>query len=118
MKHIISSILFLLILLCLSVFVFDPSNLYFEIPWLDVPMHILGGFGVASLVISVFAYRKHKASFVVVLALYLCVAVGWEFYELAHALVRAISWNGWPDTLSDIFNGAIGASVAFFLLKK
>jgi hypothetical protein len=50
MKHIIISALYLLTLFCLSHFVFDPSYLYNEIPWLDIPMHIMGGFVVGVLV--------------------------------------------------------------------
>lgn len=118
MKHIISSVLFLVILLCISVFIFDPANLYFELPWLDIPMHGLGGFGVASFALAVLAYKKQKVTFVVVLSFYLCVAVGWESYEYVKDIAHAHPWNGWQDTISDVINGAIGATVAFFLLKK
>lgn len=118
MKHIISSVLYLVILLCLSKFVFDPTNLYYELPWLDIPMHVMGGFGVASLVMSVARYRGTRLSFVTVLMLYLVVAIGWEFYELAHDMMRHMEWNGWGDTLGDIFNGAVGSSIAYYLLKK
>ena len=118
MKHIISSGLYLIILLCLSVFVFDATNLYYELPWLDIPMHVMGGFGVASFVMSVVFYSKQKISLVQVLILYLCVAVGWELYELAGDLMRSTQWNGWPDTLADVFNGGVGAMIAYYLLKK
>ena len=37
---------------------FEPTYLYYEIWWLDIPMHILGGMGVASLTYSVFLYKK------------------------------------------------------------
>ncbi len=110
--------MFLVVLLCLSVFVFDPTRLYFELPWLDIPMHVLGGFGVASFVIAVATYGKQKFSLVQVLLLYLCVAVVWESYEFAHDLIRGHVWNGWHDTLWDTINGGIGATVAFFVLKK
>lgn len=119
MKHIIFSALFLIILLCLSVFIFDPTNLYFEIPWLDIPMHVLGGFGVASFVIAVVLHSKQKLTLTQVIILYMCVAVTWELYEIIKdVLVHKISWNGWHDTLLDIINGALGAIAAFFLLKK
>lgn len=119
MKNIIISVFFLLSLLSLSVFIFDPAHLYFEIPWLDIPMHILGGFGVVSFVLAVSLYGKQKLSFFQLLILYLCVAVTWELYEfIKDALIHHTSWNGWHDTLWDIINGALGAAVAFFLLKK
>jgi hypothetical protein len=118
MKHIISSALYLIILLCLSKFIFDPTYLYYEIPWLDIPMHIMGGFGVTSLSLAIATYKKKKMSYTSVLLLYLAVAVGWEVYEFASDTINNMSWNGWPDTLSDIFNGGLGASVAYYLLKK
>ena len=119
MKHIISSAFFLIILLCLSVFIFDPTNLYYELPWLDIPMHVLGGFGVASFVLAVATYGKQKLSLTHVLILYMCVAVAWELYEIVKdVFVYTRVWNDWPDTLSDVINGAIGAVVAFFLIKK
>lgn len=118
MRQIIISGFFLLALLCLSVFIFDPTHLYFELPWLDIPMHILGGFGVASFVISIATYGKQKLSLTHVFILYLCVAVTWELYEFAHDLLRGTVWNGWPDTIKDLFDGAVGATTAFFLLKK
>ena len=118
MKHIISSTLYLIILLCLSKFIFDPTYLYYEIPWLDIPMHVMGGFGVASLVLAVSAYKKKKMTFVSVLLIYLFIAVGWEVYEFIQDTMNNVSWNGWEDTLSDIANGAIGSSVAYYLLKK
>lgn len=118
MKSIISSTLYLAALYSLSAFVFDPTRLYYELPWLDIPMHVLGGFGVASLALSVARYQNYKLSFISVLLAYLVIAVGWEFYEFIHDLMRSSSWNGWSDTLSDTFNGAVGASVAYYFLKK
>ena len=118
MKHIVSSLLYLLILLCLSVFVFDPSNLYYEIWWLDIPMHIMGGFGVASLALSIANYKKKHLSYKHLLLIYAIIAIGWECYEFAADVLHSRDWNGWSDTLSDIFNGAVGASSAYYLLKK
>ena len=118
MRQIITSGFFLLALLCLSVFIFDPTHLYFELPWLDIPMHILGGFGVASFVMSVATYGKQKFSFTHVMILYLCVAVTWELYEFIQDILRGTVWNGWGDTIKDLCDGAIGAITAFFLLKK
>ncbi len=119
MKNIITSALFLLTLFCLSVFIFDPTHLYFELPWLDIPMHVFGGFGVAAFVLAVATHGKQKLSLTQVLILYLCVAITWELYEFVKdVLIHKVAWNGWSDTLFDIFNGAVGATVAFLFLKK
>jgi hypothetical protein len=85
----------------------------------DIPMHVLGGFGVASFVLAVATHGKQKLSLTQILILYLCVAITWELYEFVKdVLVHKVEWNGWPDTLSDVFNGGVGATVAFFFLKK
>ncbi len=119
MKHIITSVLFLLTVFCLSVFIFDPTNLYYELPWLDIPMHVLGGFGVVSFFMAIAAYGKQKFTITQVIILYLCVAFLWELYEVVKdVIVNHVSWNGWSDTLFDVVNGGIGAVVAFLFLKK
>ncbi len=118
MKHIITSALYLIVLLSLSVFVFDKMNLYYELTWLDIPMHMLGGFGIAALVLSVESYRHKKVSFISVITLYMIVAIGWELFgALKEALVH-VPWSGWFDTMWDVINGGIGATCAYYLLKK
>lgn len=118
MKYIIYSGLYLLAVYCLSAFVFDRANLYYEIPWLDIPMHVIGGFGVASLTLSIFSYKKQKISLTSVLLVYLLIAIGWELFEFYKDILASRSWNGWGDTLSDIVNGALGVLFAYFFLKK
>ena len=118
MRHIIISSLFLAILLAVSVFVFDPSHLYYELPWLDIPMHILGGFGVASLAMAIFSFSKIHISYVKVFIFFCVIAVAWELYEYIHDLVLVREWNGWQDTIKDLVDGAIGMSLFYFCKKK
>lgn len=118
MKQIISSIIYLIALLCISVFIFDPTSLYYELPWLDIPMHILGGFGVISLAFSIANYKGKKLSFTSIIAIYCIVAIGWELYELTGDLMSHATWNGWSDTASDFINGFIGVIIAQYFLKK
>ncbi len=81
-------------------------------------MHVLGGFGVASLGMSIAAYRHMKISFFGILSFYVCIALGWELYELLKDVVVGVIWNGWSDTISDLINGVVGVVVAYYLLKK
>lgn len=118
MKQIIISALYLIIIFCLSHFVFEPAYLYYEIWWLDIPMHILGGFGVAALANAILVYRGAKSSYWRLFAAYFVVAVVWEVYEYISSTFGNILWSGWPDTIKDLFDGAIGASVAYLLVKK
>lgn len=118
MKQIITSALYLLTLFIVSKYVFDPANLYYELKWLDIPMHIMGGFGVASLASSILSYRGVRVSFTKLLIAYSVVAVAWEMYEYTQDLSSYQDWNGWIDTCSDYINGLIGTAVAYLLLRK
>jgi hypothetical protein len=118
MKHIIISGLYLLILFCLSTFVFDPAYLYYEIWWLDIPMHIMGGFGVATLAASVLSYFDKTISYKKLFLAYLVVAITWESYEYIHDLMLHREWNGWFDTIKDLIDGAIGMNFAYLFVRK
>ena len=118
MKLIVISTLYLLILIALEKFVFVPSYLYYELPWLDIPMHLLGGFGVASLTGAILAYNRSPVSYWKLFVAYAVISVAWETYEYAHDVVRSLEWNGWPDTMSDLINGWIGMSIAYFFVRK
>jgi hypothetical protein len=118
MKHIIISALYLLTLFCLSKFVFDPMYLYDEIKWLDIPMHIMGGFGVTSLVAAILSYKGIKVSYTKLFISYIVVAIVWEVYEYFHNVAIRGFWSGWTDTVKDLFDGLIGMSFAYLFLRK
>jgi hypothetical protein len=118
MKQIIISSLYLLILFSLSHFVFDPAYLYYEIWWLDIPMHIMGGFGVAALANAVLAYMGKPVKYWQLLLAYFVVATVWEVYEYVNSIGSLLGWSGWTDTVKDLFDGFVGASIAYTLVKK
>jgi len=118
MKPIISSSLFLLVLLSLSEFVFKPSYLYYELWWLDIPMHILGGFGVASLAYAIFSYKGIHLSYWNTFLAFVLVAVCWEIYEYANGIVTYEILGHWIDTGKDMVDGMVGMSVAYLLIRK
>ena len=119
MKEIFLSALYLVILYCLSHFIFDPTYLYYEIWWLDIPMHILGGAGVASLAIAVLNYKNVKINYKKIFISILVVAIFWELYEYTCDFYSVGYWKGnILDTLSDIANGIIGASISYLIYKK
>jgi hypothetical protein len=118
MKQIITSVLYLLIIFSVSRFIFEPAHLYYELKWLDIPIHIMGGFGIASLVAAIHGYFKKPVSFWKLFAFYAVVAVMWEAYEYERAVIAYTSWDGWLDTLKDFVDGAIGTVGAFLLIRK
>lgn len=118
MKRIIYSFLYLLILFLISKFVFDPANLYYELLWLDVPMHILGGIGVASLTNTILIYNKRNVSYFRIFIAYAVIAIGWEFYEYFFSPTFVHAAYSWLDTFSDFINGLIGASVLYIIVRS
>ncbi len=118
MKHIIISASYLVILFCLSKFVFDPSYLYYELWWLDIPMHIMGGFGVASLTGAILSYKGKAVSYKKIFLTYIVVAITWEVYEYVHDIIVGQEWNGWLEVIKDLFDGFIGMSIAYLFVRK
>ncbi len=118
MKHIVISALYLLILFCLSHFVFDPSYLYYEIWWLDIPMHILGGFGVAALASAILSYNDIKPTFGKLFIAFMVIAIGWEIYEYILHILYSAGLGGTIDTIKDLIDGFIGMIVAYLFVRK
>lgn len=118
MKQIVTSALYLLTLFSVSHFIFDPTNLYYELRWLDIPMHIMGGFGVASLTAAISTYFNKPVSFKYLLAVYIAVAGVWELYEFINDMQHFTNWNGWFDTVKDLVDGFIGMSIAYLFIRK
>lgn len=118
MKQILTSALYLITIFSVSHFIFDPTHLYYELRWLDIPMHIMGGFGVASLVSAVLTYMGRPVSFFHIFLSYTVVAFVWELYEYVNDLASYTDWNGWFDTTKDYINGLIGAGIAYLFIRK
>ncbi len=125
MKHIIISSLYLIILFCLSEFVFDPAYLYYEIWWLDIPMHIMGGFGIATLTGAMLSYRGIKVSYAKLFVVYILIALAWEGYEHILNYINLGTWYGQRlpvvdvrDSVKDLFDGFIGMSIAYLFVRK
>lgn len=87
--------------------------LYWRFRWFDTPMHVLGGFTMASFAVGLLgrAYRPQ-----LFLAFVAVATIGWEIFEF---------YSGAPqpqpvlfDTAHDLVNDAIGAMLAFALAKE
>lgn len=81
-------------------------------------MHIMGGFGVASLSAAVFAYFKKPVTLWNLFLIYVAVASVWELYEYINDLAQYTDWNGWFDTIKDYLNGLIGVGLAYLFIGK
>lgn len=118
MKSIFYSLSYLLILFSISQFVFTPMHLFYEIWWLDIPMHILGGALVALLALSIFKYQNKEISFVKIAIFVIVVGILWEIYEYSMYYFFNYDWNGVFDTAKDLFDDLIGASLVYLFNKK
>ena len=80
-------------------------GLYQEFPWLDMPMHLLGGASIAYLCTNLTPFSRLGA---VALS-----AIAWEAYEWV--MVNCEVWSGVvltnTDTVSDLLLGVVGGAV-------
>ena len=112
------SAVYLLGLFSISQFIFNPLNLYYELWWLDIPMHVLGGFGVAWFFIALTSFFHKKHSLKNIFILTLLVMVSWEIFEYLMNLNDLRTWIGWQDTIADIINGFIGMFISYKVFSK
>ncbi|MEN9552044.1 MAG: hypothetical protein RI935_421 [Candidatus Parcubacteria bacterium] len=118
MKHILLALSLLLTTFLISRYVFEPANLYHELPLLDIPMHFLGGFLIGYLVMSVFNYYNKPLSKKLLIISISIVAVVWELYEYNRGVLVFSSWLEYWDTILDYILGVAGAYYAFIRNHK
>lgn len=93
---------------------------YWEYPWFDVVMHLLGGVSVASFMVWAHDRFVSHTSIVFVVALgLLAVGVSWEIFEyFAKAPTEA---NYIIDTVTDVIMDIVGAGLVigmYFIWKQ
>lgn len=113
MKNVLAALVLIFITFVTSQFVFEPANLYYELPWLDIPMHIWGGFLIGLLIIAASFYNKtfkNKQFFFWSLFL---VMVVWEVYEYQRGAVLYDELFDYLDTVKDVFFGFLGGYLAY-----
>ena len=122
------SLLFLfgaLIALVLINQVFIATNLYLQINWLDIPMHLLGGFllglvGIYFLSLHFNVRQKMSIFFIFIAALITALTIGlmWEIVEINSETIlnlRLAEVMTNEDTQSDLFFDGVGALIAALL---
>lgn len=98
-------------------------HLYFYIWWLDIPMHLIGGFWVGLTALVIYFSEKHTLPtngswgtvFAVALGATLVVGIGWEVFEWSVDWINGMVHLDVTDTLADIGNDFIGAIIATVL---
>ena len=97
---------------------------YFTHRWIDILMHVLGGFWVA--VTSLWIYleytkrevisRKQKL-FIIFLPIIL-LGICWEVFELMSGNTFMHTSNFYTDSISDTVNNLIGGVIAYFYIMR
>ncbi len=98
---------------------------YWRIPWLDMPMHFLGGFWVSSVAMWWFYSQiidfKHRNIFIFSIGVVLIIGSLWEIFGFGIDKFTLVSRSDLAlDTISDIIFDVIGAIVSamYFILKR
>lgn len=115
MKHISLSLIFLLALFLISHYIFEPTYLYYEFVWLDIPMHLFGGLGVGLLFISLAELKHKRLPPSLLLFLFIFIAISWEIYEYERGVMVYDGLSKYFDTAKDLVVGGIGVYVAYKL---
>ena len=113
MRKIVATLILILATFIISRYVFEPTNLYYEFPWLDIPMHILGGFLVVNLFASLFAYQQKRFSLSWCLLTLFVVMIIWEVYEYGRGVVLYDDMMDYFDSIKDIIFGFLGGFLAY-----
>lgn len=92
--------------------------LYFKYPYLDVPMHILGGVVIALALFAAhelaFPVPERYLSFVPVILIVLIVALLWEYFEIQIG-IPLIENDFEKDIISDLIFGLFGGILGCFI---
>ena len=126
--RILSFFAFPAILFFFSLCIGEVFDVYLIFPWVDIPMHFLGGFLIAymaTLFIKFFREENllrinNRLVFVlIVVSLVGTIAVLWEFWEFFMDYFFYLNWQpSLEDTLLDLFMGLFGGfSFAIFQKK-
>jgi hypothetical protein len=99
---------------------------YWTYKWMDIPVHIVGGFWVSLTSLWVALKIKHidningykKKALLIMLSSVFIIAILWEIFELVFKVTSLNSINYWQDTLGDIFNSFIGGVLSFLYFIK
>ncbi|CAN5759976.1 hypothetical protein BH11PAT2_BH11PAT2_02700 [soil metagenome] len=86
---------------------------YWHHRWFDIPMHILGGIAIGSFLLAFFSVKRAWLYFAAMLS----ITVLWEVFEYYAGISRGQP-DYWFDTIKDIADGMIGASITFITAKN
>ena len=121
-----STLKFPIVVFIIHLFLFY-FNFYLIFPWLDIPMHFLGGFSIAlsytsflfNMHVKKLAHLRKDLFFLFVISFVALTAMLWEFLEFGLDIsLNLNSQMGLVDTILDMFLGLAGGVTYIFLIKN
>jgi len=99
---------------------------YFTHRWIDIVIHIIGGFWVALTTIWLMARFKHietiegykRKTLLIILFVVAIVSIAWELFELLSGNTFLHTSNFWTDSASDVINNFLGGMIAYLYCIK
>jgi len=99
---------------------------YWTYKWIDIPVHIVGGFWVSIVALLVSLEIRHidsingykRKSLLVMIISALIIAFFWEIFELVFKITSLHDVSYWRDSSIDIFNSLVGSVIAFLYFTK
>jgi hypothetical protein len=109
---------FLVVLLILNT-IATKLSLFSPYKWIDIPLHVLGGFCVGLFAIGLFkfffkeeTYLKSK-QFLYIVIMVLFVGVAWEVVEAYFKVSILFGGNFWFDTVKDLLMDTLGGILSY-----
>ena len=109
-------------------FIIFSFKTYTLIPWIDIPMHIVGGSAISFTFYNLLEIARNKKliivihkliHFIFVIALVALAAIFWEFGEYIIDITLNLNFQeGIVDTMSDLLFGLLGGSITYFIIQK
>jgi len=114
----------LIILLAAVHIVASIFYLYWTIPWLDIPMHFLGGVWAAATALWVYFFSDYfggrvfdkRVAWTIALGSAVIIGIGWEIFE--YVLSATFASNYWLDTSIDLLLDVLGATLLYSVVCR
>jgi hypothetical protein len=99
-----------------SRYVLEPEKLYYIYWWLDIPMHILGGFVIGYLLVSCLSIVSVSPITFKKLAFYFfIIAIAWELFEYQRDVIDYSKFSSYVDTVKDVAMGYLGLYLLYLV---
>ena len=98
---------------------------FWRFPWIDIPMHFLGGLIIALTAFAFLCYFKgvwfpvsHRFIFLFLVVMTLSLGIGWEFFQLAMKTSFLNAPGFLFDTIKDVVDDTLGSLAAWYFIVR